>query len=137
MPLIPEFRRHRQVDLCEFKAAWSIKGVPRQPGLHRERHCLRKQEPKPNQETRICLIIMKHDFHRKYSFNEKYFSLFCCLGTPFIDQAALNSQRSTCLCLRNSGIKGMRHHLPATLFSFVICFVFLALFLYFLLHAYV
>lgn len=32
------------------------------------------------------------------------------LGTHFISQAELESQKSTCCCLPNSNIKGVSHH---------------------------
>jgi hypothetical protein len=33
-----------------------------------------------------------------------------CLGTHFVDQAGLWTQKSACLCLPGAGIKGMCHH---------------------------
>jgi hypothetical protein len=38
-----------------------------------------------------------------------------CPGTHFVDQAGLDrTQKSACLCLPSAGIKGVRHHCPAT-----------------------
>ncbi|GAB1298665.1 Protein RFT1 homolog [Apodemus speciosus] len=36
-----------------------------------------------------------------------------CPGTHSVDQAGLELQKSTCLCLPSAGITGMRHHCPA------------------------
>jgi hypothetical protein len=35
---MPALRRQKQVDLCEFQAAWSTEQVPEQPRLHSQRN---------------------------------------------------------------------------------------------------
>jgi hypothetical protein len=42
-----------------------------------------------------------------------------CPGTHFVDQAGLETQKSSCLCLPSAGIKGVRHHRPAWQQSFL------------------
>jgi hypothetical protein len=54
------------------------------------------------------------------SFSKSFSKSLAYPGTLSVDQLALNSQRSTYLCLLSPGIKGAHHYCPVICTSFLI-----------------
>ena len=77
----------------------------------------------------VCTCVHTHKDTHTYNFFRSLYifgflrqgfsvALKAVLELTLQTRLALNSQRSTCLCLLSAGIKGMHHHYPAFIYIF-------------------
>lgn len=102
-PFIPVLGKQRQEDICDFEASQFTQWIPVQPGLCREKPCLkekRKKEKVQTAATNVLFIVplkaVKNNFYT-FKWLEVYKNLIEYNHTSVINVQALKSLSSTFL----------------------------------------
>jgi hypothetical protein len=127
MPLVPVPGNQRQVDLCELEASL-VYGVSSIPARVYNEYLFQKQKQKQNKTQKTTMDnavhLKKKEKKRFACLFVYYFSEtgFLCISLAILElyrPGWPRTQRSICLCLLCSGIKGVCHHHHSDLFIFM------------------
>ena len=143
-PLIPALRKQRKADFSEFEpslvyrvssSSRIARATQRNPVLNNQKKIEKKERKEGEEGVKERKTYSTYILSRLCSQNclrmSKLFCLFVCFllfcflvffetGFPWLSllcrPGCPRTQKPACLCLPSAGIKGVRHHFPASTF---------------------